>query len=81
MLFFIIDTSLLFVSSTFWNINFAVFQWSFMQKKIWLAELWAYAIILYTFGLFGYRLYAIATAGRSGWLTSWLKINNHLYNS
>jgi hyaluronan synthase len=72
MLFFIIVHPLLFVSSTLLGILiFASFPVVFYAKKYGAAEsLWAYAYsILYTFGLFWISPYAIATAGRSGWLT------------
>ena len=72
MLFFIIVHPLLFLSSTLLGILiFASFPAVFYAKKYSVAEsLWAYAYsILYTFGLFWISPYAIATAGRSGWLT------------
>lgn len=72
MLFFIIVHPLLFLSSTLLGILiFASFPVVFYAKKYSAAEsLWAYAYsILYTFGLFWISPYAIATAGRSGWLT------------
>lgn len=72
MLFFIIVHPLLFLSSTLLGILiFASFPVVFYAKKYSAAEsLWAYAYsVLYTFGLFWISPYAIATAGRSGWLT------------
>jgi hyaluronan synthase len=72
MLFFIVTHPLLFLSSTLLGILiFASFPVLFYAKKYSAAEsLWAYAYsILYTFGLFWISPYAIATAGRSGWLT------------
>jgi hyaluronan synthase len=72
MLFFIFVHPLLFISSTLLGILiFASFPVIFYAKKYSAAEsLWAYAYsILYTFGLFWISPYAIATAGRSGWLT------------
>lgn len=72
MLFFIVVHPLLFLSSTLLGIlivsSFPVF---FYAKKYDASEsLWAYSYsILYTFGLFWIAPYAIATAGKSGWLT------------
>ncbi|NRT14854.1 hyaluronan synthase [Flavobacterium sp. 28A] len=71
-LFFIIMHPLLFLSSTLLGILiFSSFPVLFYAKKYSAAEsLWAYAYsVLYTFGLFWIAPYAIATAGKSGWLT------------
>ena len=72
MLYFIVVHPLLFLSSTLLGILiFSSFPVFFYAKKYSVAEsLWAYAYsVLYTFGLFWISPYAIATAGRSGWLT------------
>ena len=72
MLFFIIVHPLLFLSSTLLGILiFSSFPVFFYAKKYNLSEsLWAYAYsVFYTFGLFWISPYAIATAGKSGWLT------------
>lgn len=72
MLYFIVMHPLLFLSSTLLGILiFASFPVFFYAKKYSVSEsLWAYAYsVLYTFGLFWISPYAIATAGRSGWLT------------
>lgn len=72
MLFFIVTHPVLFLSSTFVSIlvlsSFPVF---FYAKRYNVSEsFWAYSYsILYTFGLFWITPYAIATAGRRGWLT------------
>lgn len=72
MLFLITMHPLLFLSSTLLGIlivsSFPVF---FYAKKYSVSEsLWAYSYsLLYTFGLFWIAPYAIATAGKSGWLT------------
>jgi len=72
MLFFIVMHPLLFLSSTLLGILIvSSFPVLFYAKRYDAAEsLWAYAYsILYTFGLFWIAPYAIATAGKSGWLT------------
>lgn len=72
MLFFIVMHPLLFLSSTFLGILIvSSFPVLFYAKKYDASEsLWAYSYsILYTFGLFWIAPYAIATAGKSGWLT------------
>lgn len=72
MLFFVLVHPILFLSSTLLGILvFSSFPVLFYAKKYSASEsLWAYAYsILYTFGLFWISPYAIATAGRSGWLT------------
>lgn len=72
MLFFIIVHPLLFISSTLLGILIvSTFPVLFYAKKYSASEsLWAYAYsVLYTFGLFWIAPYAIATAGKSGWLT------------
>lgn len=72
MLYFIVVHPLLFLSSTLLGILiFSSFPVLFYAKKYSVAEsLWAYAYsVLYTFGLFWISPYAIATAGKSGWLT------------
>lgn len=72
MLYFIVIHPLLFLSSTLLGILiFSSFPVFFYAKKYNAAEsLWAYAYsVLYTFGLFWISPYAIATAGKSGWLT------------
>lgn len=72
MLFFIIVHPLLFISSTLLGILVvSTFPVLFYAKKYSASEsLWAYAYsVLYTFGLFWIAPYAIATAGKSGWLT------------
>lgn len=72
MLFFIAVHPLLFIASTFAGIliasSFPVF---FYAKRHGISEsVWAYTYsILYTFGLFWIMPYAIATAGKRGWLT------------
>ncbi len=72
MMFFVITHPVLFISSTLLSIlvvsSFPVF---FYAKRYDLKEaFWAYSYsILYTFGLFWITPYAIATAGKSGWLT------------
>ena len=72
MLYFIVMHPLLFISSTLLGILIvSSFPVLFYAKKYSAKEsLWAYAYsVLYTFGLFWIAPYAIATAGRSGWLT------------
>jgi hyaluronan synthase len=72
MLFFIVVHPLLFLSSTLLGILIlSSFPMLFYAKKYSISEsLWAYAYsVLFTFGLFWISPYAIATAGRSGWLT------------
>ncbi|WP_299221914.1 glycosyltransferase family 2 protein [uncultured Aquimarina sp.] len=72
MLFFICTYPILFFSSTLVSILvFSSIQALFYAKKHSLSEsLWAYPYSLfYAFTLFWITPYAIATAGRSGWLT------------
>ena len=72
MLYFIVVHPILFLSSTLLGILiFSSFPVLFYAKRYSASEsLWAYAYsVLYTFGLFWIPPYAIATAGRSGWLT------------
>ncbi|MBQ0736475.1 glycosyltransferase family 2 protein [Aquimarina celericrescens] len=72
MVFFILTYPLLFLSSTLVSILvFSSIQAFFYAKKHSLSEsLWAYPYsIFYAFTLFWITPYAIATAGRSGWLT------------
>ncbi|KVV16154.1 glycosyltransferase [Flavobacterium sp. TMP13] len=72
MLYFIVVHPLLFLSSTLLGILIvSSFPVLFYAKRYSASEsLWAYAYsVLYTFGLFWIPPYAIATAGRSGWLT------------
>jgi hyaluronan synthase len=72
VLFFIAIHPLLFLSSTLLGILIvSSFPVLFYAKKYSVAEsLWAYSYsLLYTFGLFWIAPYAIATAGKSGWLT------------
>jgi len=72
MLFFIVMHPVLFISSTFLGIliasSFSVFFYA--KRHNFSESLWAYSYsILYTFGLFWIMPYAIATAGKRGWLT------------
>lgn len=72
MLFFVVTHPILFISSTFAGILIASsFPVLFYAKRYSVSEsLWAYTYsILYTFGLFWIMPYAIATAGKRGWLT------------
>ncbi len=72
MVFFICTYPLLFLSSTLVSILiFSSIQALFYAKKHSVSEsLWAYPYsIFYAFTLFWITPYAIATAGRSGWLT------------
>ncbi|MEW7292187.1 glycosyltransferase [Aquimarina sp. 2304DJ70-9] len=72
MIFFICTYPLLFLSSTLVSILiFSSIQALFYAKKHSVSEsLWAYPYsIFYAFTLFWITPYAIATAGRSGWLT------------
>lgn len=72
MLFFIATHPILFLCSTFVSILvLSTFPMLFYSNKYNVKEsFYAYAYsILYTFGLFWIAPYAIATAGRSGWLT------------
>lgn len=72
MFYFIATHPLLFLSSALLGILIASsFSVLFYAKRHDIAgSLWAYAYsILYTFGLFWITPYAIATAGRRGWLT------------
>lgn len=72
MLYFVITHPILFISTTLFSIliysSFSVF---FYARKYDTADsFWAYSYsLLYTFGLFWITPYAIATAGRRGWLT------------
>ena len=78
MLFFIVMHPLLFLSSTLLGILIvSSFPVLFYAKKYSVSEsLWAYSYsLLYTFGLFWIAPYAIATAGKSGWLTRELPQN------
>ncbi|RZK26850.1 MAG: glycosyltransferase family 2 protein, partial [Flavobacterium sp.] len=72
MFFFIFTHPLLFLSSTLLGILIvSSFSALFYAKKYSVSEsLWAYAYsIFYTFSLFWIAPYAIATAGKKGWLT------------
>uniref|UniRef100_UPI00404903D3 glycosyltransferase n=1 Tax=Flavobacterium sp. TaxID=239 RepID=UPI00404903D3 len=72
VLFFMAMHPLLFLSSTLISILIiSSFSVLFYTKKYSFTEsVWAYTYsILYTFGLFWITPYAIATAGKSGWLT------------
>jgi hyaluronan synthase len=72
MMYFVITHPVLFLSSTLLSILImSTFPVLFYSKRYDLKEaLWAYSYsILYTFGLFWITPYAIATAGKSGWLT------------
>ena len=72
MLLFVVTHPALFLSSTLVSIlTFSSFPVLFYARKYNAAEsFWAYSYsILYTFGLFWITPYAIATMGRSGWLT------------
>ncbi|MGJ5642168.1 glycosyltransferase family 2 protein [Formosa sp. S-31] len=77
MLYFVAVHPILFVSSSLLSIliisSFSAF---FYSKRYNLEEsLWAYSYsILYTFGLFWITPYAIATAGKRGWLTRELAV-------
>ena len=72
MLFFIATHPVLFLTSTLVSILvLSTFPALFYGKKYNIAEsFYAYSYsLLYTFGLFWITPYAIATAGKSGWLT------------
>ncbi len=72
MLFFIFTYPILFLSSTLVSIlAFSSIQALFYAKKHSVSEsFWAYPYsVFYAFTLFWITPYAIATAGRSGWLT------------
>ena len=72
MLFFIAIHPILFLSSTLLGLLIvSSFPVLFYAKKYSISEsLWAYSYsVFYTFGLFWIAPYAIATAGKSGWLT------------
>ena len=72
MFFFIFTHPLLFLSSTLFGILIvSSFSALFYAKKYSVSDsLWAYAYsIFYTFSLFWITPYAIATAGKKGWLT------------
>lgn len=72
LMYFIITHPILFLSSTLVSILVvSSFPMLFYAKRYNFSEsLWVYAYsILYTFGLFWITPYAIATAGKSGWLT------------
>ncbi len=77
MLFFVVTHPILFLSSTLASILIvSSFPVLFYAKRYNLSEsIWAYSYsILYTFGLFWITPYAIATAGRRGWLTRELPV-------
>lgn len=72
MLFFIATHPILFLSSTLFGILIvASFPMLFYAKRYNLSEsFWVYSYsVLYTFALFWITPYAIATAGKRGWLT------------
>jgi hyaluronan synthase len=72
MLYFLLSHPALFISSTLFSILIvSTFPVLFYAKRYDSKEaFWAYSYsILYTFGLFWITPYAIATAGKSGWLT------------
>lgn len=72
MLLFVVTHPVLFLSTTLVSILiFSSFSALFYSKKHNVrGSFWAYSYsILYTFGLFWITPYAIATMGRSGWLT------------
>ena len=72
MFFFIFTHPLLFLSSTLFGILIvSSFSALFYAKKYSVSDsLWAYVYsIFYTFSLFWITPYAIATAGKKGWLT------------
>ena len=72
MLFFIVTHPVLFLSSTLFGILIvASFPMFFYAKRYNLWEsFWVYSYsVLYTFALFWITPYAIATAGKRGWLT------------
>jgi hyaluronan synthase len=72
MLYFLLSHPVLFISSTLFSILIvSTFPVLFYAKRYDSKEaFWAYSYsILYTFGLFWITPYAIATAGKSGWLT------------
>jgi hyaluronan synthase len=72
MLYFLLSHPILFISSTLFSILIvSTFPVLFYAKRYDSKEaFWAYSYsILYTFGLFWITPYAIATAGKSGWLT------------
>lgn len=72
MLFFIVTHPILFLSSTLFGILIvASFPMIFYAKRYNLSEsFWVYSYsVLYTFALFWITPYAIATAGKRGWLT------------
>ena len=77
MLFFIVTHPVLFLSSTLFGILIvASFPMIFYAKRYNLAEsFWVYSYsVLYTFALFWITPYAIATAGKRGWLTRELAV-------
>jgi len=81
MFFFIASYPILFFSSTLTGILiFSSIQALFYAKKHNVSEsLWAYSYsIFYAFTLFWITPYAIATAGRSGWLTRDLPQNKSI---
>src|SRR5690606_5174086 len=72
MLFFIVTHPILFLSATLFGILIlSSFPAFFYAKRYNASEsIWAYSYsMLYTFGLFWITPYAIATAGKRGWLT------------
>lgn len=76
MLFFVATHPVLFLTSTLAGILlFSSFSMFFYAKKYNFSQsLWAYTYsIFYTFSLFWITPYAIATAGRRGWLTRGLE--------
>ncbi|WP_066222717.1 glycosyltransferase [Formosa haliotis] len=78
MMYFVIVHPILFVSSTLLSILiFSSFPVLFYANRYKSSEsIWAYTYsILYTFGLFWITPYAIATAGKSGWLTRELAVD------
>ena len=77
MLFFIVTHPVLFLSSTLFGILIvASFPMLFYAKRYNLSEsFWVYSYsVLYTFALFWITPYAIATAGKRGWLTRELAV-------
>lgn len=77
MLFFIATHPVLFLSSTLFGILIiSSFPMLFYAKRYKLSEsFWVYSYsVLYTFALFWITPYAIATAGKRGWLTRELAV-------
>ena len=78
MLYFIITHPVLFVAATLFSILLlSSVQVFFYAKRYSVSEsFWAYSYgLLFAFGLFWITPYAIATAGKSGWLTRELTVN------